>query len=112
MKFSEHELNVIAAAERRMRNILCFRIVCAVMLLINITLFVLAYTPGDQMLLFTFGILFAAAAYPQWGNRYPSYEQLLDILIEKSSAQQRDPVIDALALSRRKEGWGRKHLKL
>ena len=110
MKFSEREMKMIAAAEKRLRNTLCFRCVCALMLLLNIVFFMFGQVSEDQMLIFTLGILFAAAAFPQWGTKTPSYEQLVDILVDKSRDQE--PVVAALTSPQRKGGWTSRRLKL
>ena len=95
--FTERELKLIAAAERRIRNALCFRCVCALMLLITLGLFMAGYMAEDHMIMFTLGIIFAALIYPRWGARTPSYEQLVDMLVDKSSAGRRDPLMRALS---------------
>jgi hypothetical protein len=106
--FTEKEMRLIAAAERRVRNTLCFRCVCAVMMLVNVGLFMLGYMSENHMLMFTVAIMLAAGLYPHWGARTPSYEQLLDILVDKSSAERKAPLLEALSPRGRKSPWERR----
>ena len=109
IEFSDRELKLIAAAERRIRNALCFRCVCALMLLINVGLFMAGYMSEDQMIMFTVAIVLAAAVYPRWGARTPSYEQLVDILVDKSSTGRRVPLTEALTRKQSRSRLGGKH---
>ena len=99
--FTDRERQLIAAAERRIRNALCFRCVCALMLLTTVGLYVAGYMAEDHMVMFALGIIFAALIYPHWGARTPSYEQLVDMLVDKSSAGRRDPLKQALSSKKR-----------
>ncbi|MCT6699777.1 hypothetical protein [Rheinheimera sp. 4Y26] len=87
MEFSDKELLVIAAANRKVKAATLFRLLLIMIILCAIVLMFTGVVIAEQMIYFALMAVLLAVALPQFGSG-PKYEDLLKILEDKASMQR------------------------
>lgn len=86
MEFTEKELQLIAAARKKVKMATLFRIAIIISILCAIVFMFSGIEVAENMLYFGLATVFLSVALPQIGHG-PKYEDLLHILESKANSQ-------------------------